>query len=98
MSNDVVLPEPTQVLRTEKNNIKLVTKLYGELTPERLAEEKRIHAHRHEQLQPYIKPAGDDPLRGFLSEDNAERRSRRRNFRNVDEDEFVDDWDEDDNY
>ncbi len=43
---------PTMSLTAEHGNVKVVTKLYGAVTPERLLKEQKATDHRADQLDP----------------------------------------------
>ena len=44
--------DASYVFRSVKGSVTIVTKLYGEITPERIAKETAIGAHRADQLEP----------------------------------------------
>lgn len=96
---EFVAPEPTQTLHAVKNSVEVTTKLFGEITPARIAKERTELARRLDQLQPVVRPTDSDDyksFRRFAGRDEAEdregfepRRSRqsRRARLTVEEDE-----------
>lgn len=81
------------VLSDTKNGIKVTNTIYGNITPERIAQAKRELAHRLEQLQPVVKNEAEEYRR--YREESAARRNELNDF---DEDDFndFDGFDEDD--
>lgn len=74
------MSQVSYVTRATKGGLTVVTKLYGEVTPERIAAETAMTAHRADQLD----PAAIAELRA-----SAQRRVAKR-------DDDDDSWDEED--
>lgn len=55
IDTNYVAPKPTHILTATHGTVTVVTKLYGEVTPERIETEQRITMHRAEQLDPVPK-------------------------------------------
>jgi len=82
----------SHVFATELLGVKVVTKLYGPMSPKRLETETLAHKHRLEQLQPVEKMTAAEEYQRFKDEERAEKESRRSGNRDRDltEDDFED--------
>jgi len=83
--------QPSWVFASELNGVKVVTKLFGPSSPERLVKEAAAHKHRLEQLQPVAKMTPAEEYQRFKEEERAEKEGRRSGRdRDVTEDDFED--------
>lgn len=84
MKKEFVAPEPAMILRHSKNGITVVTRLYGEVSQDRIAKETKELHNRVDQLQPYVPSRKiefyDIPRvrEEFDDMDDAKRHRRRR--------------------
>lgn len=53
----------SHVFVTQKGPVKLVTKLYGAITPDRIERETKTAQYRVDQLQPYVEDRAARQLR-----------------------------------
>lgn len=86
-----VAPTPSRILTATRSGVTVVTKLFGEITPERLDREQRETDHRAEQLAPVPKrperferdPVNQEPGVYIGDEEARDMMSRRRFEREI---------------